>query len=188
MNNTTKQYETSILKKVEDGMIKTMEDLKPFVSIKEADMTPEEFIAKAETQERLNALKLIKSELIRENGAVKGTNNQYLLDENDETKLLIRLKNAHEESMKGYEKSGRKDLYDLEKAELDVINEFTPKQPTEEEIVGYTTGIIDVYISQKEDGYQLSMKDMGQVMPKVREKYPLVDGNIVRNVLLNYKK
>lgn len=184
MDNTTKLYETSILRKIEGGMVKTMEEMKPFVEMKKENMTPEELIAKLEFQERLNALKLIKSELIRENGAVKGTNNEYLLNEDEETKLLLRLKNSHEESMKGYEKSGRKDLYDHEKAELDVINEYTPKQPTEEEIIEYTKSVISDYLATKEDGYQPSMRDMGQIMPKVKAKYPLVDGNIVRKALL----
>ena len=184
MNYETKQYETSILKKVELGMTKTMEEMKPFVEMKKEDMTPEDVLNKLELQERLNALKLIKSELIRENGAVKGTNTEYLLNEDEETKLLLRLKNAHEESMKGYQKSGRTDLYDHEKAELDVINEYTPKQPTEEEITEYTKGLIAEYLATKEEGYQPSMRDMGQIMPKVKAKYPLVDGNIVRKALL----
>lgn len=182
MNKTT--YETSTLKKIEEGMVKTMEDLKPFVGIKEEDMTPEEFIAKLETQERLNALKLIKSELIRENGSVKNTNATYLLNEAEETKLLLKLKNNHEESIKSYSKVGRKDLADLEQAELDVINEFTPQLPTEEDIVAYTKEVIAEYLSTMPTDYQVSIKDMGKVMPKVKAKYPFADGNIIRKTLV----
>lgn len=175
-----KVYENSILKKVENGMTETMEKMKELVGAE----TPEEKLEELELKERLNALKLIKSELIRENGAVKGTNKEYLLEEDGETKLLLRLKGAHEESMKGYEKSGRKDLYDHEKAELDVINEYTPQLPTEEEMVAYTKEVISQLLETKEDGYQVSMRDMGQVVPKVKAKYPFVDGNLVRKVLL----
>lgn len=186
MNKVTEQYEKSILKKVELGMVNTMEEMKPYADVK--NLTPEDVIARMELQERLGALKLIKSELIRENGNVKGTNNEYLLNEAEEGKLLMKLKNAHEESMSGYLNTGRKDLYDHEKSELDVIKEFLPNQPSNEEIMGYTENVIDAYISTKEDGYQLSMRDMGQIMPKVKEKYPLADGNLVKDVLLNYKK
>lgn len=187
MDITTTQYSTSILKKVEEGMSKTMEDMKFFINVKEENITPEEMVHKWELQERLDALKLIKSELIRENGKVKKTDAKYLMEEENEVTLLIRLKRAHEESMKGYEKANRKDLYDHEKAELDVILEFLPNLPTDEEIISYTKEVISELLATKEDGYKVSPRDMGFVVPKVKAKYPFVDNNIVKDVLIGNK-
>lgn len=179
MNTNTKQYEESILKKIDTAMGETMEKMKPFLNVKNEDKTPEEVFELAALSERLGALKVIKAELIRENN-----NASYTISEDGEVKVMLRLKGKHEESMEAYNKLGRTDLYDHEKAELDVINEFTPAQPTEEDIVNFTKEVIATYLSTKEEGYAVSMRDMGQIMPKVKAKFPNVDGNIVRKTLL----
>ena len=179
MNTNTKQYEESILKKIDTAMGETMEKMKPFLNIKNEDKTPEEVLEHATLSERLGALKVIKAELIRENN-----NASYTISEDGEVKVMLRLKGKHEESMEAYKKLGRTALYDHEKAELDVINEFTPAQPTEEDIVNFTKEVIATYLSTKEEGYAVSMRDMGQIMPKVKAKFPNVDGNIVRKTLL----
>jgi hypothetical protein len=72
---------------------------------------------------------------------------------------------------------------DKEKGELDVINEFTPAQPTEEEMVDYTNELIDNLIAEKGADYQLSQKDMGLLMKGAKMKYPNINGNIVKSVL-----
>lgn len=179
MNTNTEQYEKSILKKIDNAMVATMEKLKPFASIKNEDKTPEELFEELALKEKLGALKVIKAELIRENN-----NASYTISEDGEVKVMLRLKGKHEESMEAYKKLGRTDLYDHEKAELGVINEFTPAQPTEEDIVNFTKEVIATYLSTKEEGYAVSMRDMGQIMPKVKAKFPNVDGNIVRKTLL----
>lgn len=179
MNTNTKQYEESILKKIDTAMGDTMEKMKPFLNVKNDDKTPEEVFEHAALSERLGTLKVIKAELIRENN-----NASYTISEDGEVKVMLRLKGKHEESMEAYKKLGRTDLYGHEKAELDVINEFTPAQPTEEDIVNFTKEAIATYLSTKEEGYTVSMRDMGQIMPKVKAKFPNVDGNIVRKTLL----
>lgn len=176
MNTNTKQYETSILKTIDGAMNGTMEKMKAFLTV---DKTPEDAIEEAMLKERLGALKVIKAELIRENN-----NASYTLKEEGEVKVMLKLKSKHEEAMEDYKKVGRNDLYDHEKAELEVINEFTPKQPTEEDIVNFTKETIAEYLASKEDGYAPTMRDMGQIMPKVKAKFPNVDGNIVRKTLL----
>ena len=173
MNTNTAQYEASILKKIEDDMAKTMNKLKEFVGNEKKDSS------ESVLKERLGALKVIKSELVRAND-----NASYTISEDGETKVMLKLKSRHEESMEEYKKVGRDDLYEHEKAELDVINEFTPKQPTEEEIIEFTKSVIGEYLASKPSDYAISMRDMGQVMPKVKAKYPNVDGNLVKKTLM----
>ena len=183
MNTNTKEYEMSILKKIDESITKTTEKLAPIATIKNEDKTPEELFEEMNLKSRNGALKLIKSELIRENEK-NHTNLEYKMIENEEVKVLIKLANNHKETMEGYLKSGNTKLYDNESAELKVIEEFTPAQPTEEDIVNFTKEVIAAYIATKEEGYTPSMRDMGQIVPKVKAKYPNVDGNIIRKTLL----
>lgn len=183
MNTNTTEYTTSILKEIEVAMNETMEKLIPYSKIKNEDKTPEELIEEANLKEKLGALKVIKAELIRENN-----NASYTISKDNEVKVMLRLKSKHEESMAEYKKVGRNDLYDHEEAELKVINEFTPKQPTEEEIVCYTKEIIKEFLAEKPSDYAVSMRDMGQIMPKVKAKYPNVNGNIVKTALTPFIK
>lgn len=176
MDKNTKIYDESILKDIELGINDTCIKLVHYSKI---DKTQEDAKKETDLKERLEALKIIKTELIREND-----NKEYKLPKDGEVKVMLKLKSKHEESMEAYKKLGRNDLYDHEKAELDVINEFTPKQPTEEDIVNFTKEVINEYLSTKENGYTLTMRDMGQIMPKVKAKFPNVDGNIVRKTLL----
>jgi uncharacterized protein YqeY len=114
MEKNTDTYNESILKDIELGINDTCVKLVHYSKI---DKTPEDVIEEAILKERLGALKIIKTELIREND-----NREYRLSKDGETKVLLKLKAKHEEAMEDYKKVGRNDLYDHEKAELDVIN------------------------------------------------------------------
>lgn len=183
MNTNTKEYEMSILKKIDESITKTTEKLAPIAIIKNEDKTPEELFEEMNLKSRNGALKLIKSELIRENEK-NHTNLEYKMLENEEVKVLIKLTNNHKETMEGYKKVGNSEAYEKEKAELLVIEQFTPKQPTEEDIVNFTKEVIAEYLATKEEGYTPTMRDMGQIIPKVKTKFPNVDGNIIKKTLL----
>lgn len=43
-----------------------------------------------------------------------------------------------EDSIKQYTNGGRQDLADAERKELEIIEQFTPKQPTDDELADYT--------------------------------------------------
>lgn len=180
MEKNTDTYNESILKDIELGINDTCVKLVHYSKI---DKTPEDVIEEAILKERLGALKIIKTELIREND-----NREYRLSKDGETKVMLKLKAKHEEAMEDYKKVGRNDLYDHEKAELDVINEFTPKQPTEEEILEFTNEKIGEFLVSKPSDYVISMRDMGQIMPKVKAKYPNANGNIVKTALTSFMK
>jgi uncharacterized protein YqeY len=87
------------------------------------------------------------------------------------------------DSIEQYIKGGRNDLAEAEQKEIDVIKEFIPDMPTEEEIEKYTYEAIDKYIAQNDSDYKISMKDTKAIMSMVQEKYPTANGKIVSKVL-----
>ena len=137
-----------------------------------------EAMKKRETN-RLGTLKLIKAEL------VKAEKDGIALDEAKEAKILLKMVEQRKDSIAQYIKGGRQDLADNEQKEIEVINEFIPEQPTEEEIEKYTEDAISAYIEQNDSDYLISMKDMKAILSMVQERYPMANGKIVSKVLKN---
>jgi uncharacterized protein YqeY len=134
---------------------------------------------KAKDREKLSTLKLIKAEL------VKAEKDGITLDDAKEAKILMKMVDQRKESISQYIKGGRNDLAEAEQKEIDVIKEYIPEQPTDEEIEAYTNDAINNYVIEKGDDYQVSMKDMKTILSIVQEKYPMANGKIVSNVLKN---
>ena len=130
-------------------------------------------------RERLNTLKLIKAEL------VKAEKDGITLDDAKEVKILMKMVDQRKESISQYIKGGRNDLAENEQKEIDVIKQYIPEQPSDEEIERYTNDAIKAYIEQIGSTYQVSMKDMKAILSMVQEKYPMASGKIVSNVLKN---
>ena len=137
-----------------------------------------EAMKKRET-ERLRALKLIKAEL------VKAEKDGISIDDSKEIKLLLKMIEQRKDSIAQYIKGGRQDLADAEQNEINVIKEFIPEQPSEEEIEKYTEDTINAYIEQNDSDYLISMKDMKPILSMVQEKYPMANGKIVSKILKN---
>lgn len=88
---------------------------------------------RAKEQEKLTALRSIKSLILLEEtkeGRAQGTE----LTEAEETAILSKAAKQRRESAEIFEKQGRQDLADKEKAELTVIEHYLPKQLTETEL------------------------------------------------------
>jgi len=130
---------------------------------------------------RINSLVLIKSELIRENK----NNKEYNMTKDDEAILLTKMVEKREDNVKKYSDNGRPELAEADYQELLIIKEFLPKMPTEEEIKEFISETIDNYIASKEDGYKLSMKDMGQIKPIVNKIYPTINGGLIKEILIS---
>jgi len=132
-------------------------------------------------RELLNVLKLIKAEFLKKQ-TEPGRKEKELNDE-EQTKILLKMASQREDSIKQYTNGGRQDLADAERKELQIIEQFTPKQPTDDELADYTCNIIQQYVKDKTEGYKLSMKDMKPIMTMVKEKYPTANGKIVSQTL-----
>lgn len=79
------------------------------------------------------------------------------LDDEEMTKLLRSLVKQRRDSVEQYEKGGRQELADKEKAEIEIIESYLPQAASREQIEAAVTAAI------AETG-AASMKDMGKVM------------------------
>jgi len=88
------------------------------------------------------------------------------LDDDQVIAILDKMRKQRRESIKMYSEAERTDLVEVEKAEIEVIEDFLPEALSDTEIDAMISNAI------QETGAQ-SMRDMGKVMSKLR---PLLQG------------
>ncbi|MDN3668615.1 GatB/YqeY domain-containing protein [Echinicola jeungdonensis] len=123
----------------------------------------------AKNKDRLRALRSIKSLILLEEskGSEKG------MTEEEEIKLLSKAAKQRKDSLEVYLQQNRQDLAEVEQDELDIINEFLPKQLSEEELEAALKEII------AEVGAE-GPKDMGKVMGVATKKLAgKADGKLI---------
>ena len=86
------------------------------------------------------------------------------ITESEILSMLQSMVKQRRDSIKMYEEGGRKDLADREQAEINVIQEFLPRQLTPEELATALDEIIS------EIG-ATSVRDMGKVMAQLKAHY-----------------
>ncbi|MEQ8241209.1 MAG: GatB/YqeY domain-containing protein [Cyclobacteriaceae bacterium] len=119
---------------------------------------------------RLTALRSIKS-LILLAETEKGAKEE--ITEEAELKLVTKAAKQRKDSLEIYKEQGREDLAMVEQAELEVIEEFLPKQLSDEEIKQEVQKVID------ETGAS-GPQDMGKVMGMATKKLAgKADGKII---------
>ena len=79
-------------------------------------------------------------------------------------KVLQKMKKQRQDSASLYEKGGRQELLNIEKAEIEVIDTFLPKQLNEEETKKICKEIIESIGAS-------SIKDMGKIMGSLKQKH-----------------
>ena len=79
-------------------------------------------------------------------------------------KVLQKMKKQRQDSASLYEKGGRQELLNVEKAEIEVIDTFLPKQLNEEETEKICKEIIESIGAS-------SIKDMGKIMDSLKQKH-----------------
>ena len=133
--------------------------------------------ATKEKSKTLGTYKLIKAEFLR---WIKD-NPDKNFDEAVEAKILKKMYIQRIESAELYEKAGRDSLAANEKFEASVIEQFLPKESSEEEITKETARII-------EDEFKgnVAMKDMKKILSLVQVKYPGASGKIVSQIVKSY--
>lgn len=131
---------------------------------------------KSKDEVAVQVLRLFKAEMLK-NEKEKGFKGW---DDASETKLLMKMAAQRKDSIEQYTKGGREELAEAEQKELTYLEQFIPKQPTEEEVVEYTQKVID---EMKANGDEISMKIMKNVLSKVQEKYSMANGKTVSQVV-----
>ena len=92
------------------------------------------------------------------------TGEQKEILDTDIINILNKMLKQRKESIEMYQKGARNDLIEKEKFEISVIEEFLPKQMSDEEIQKSCKDVIN------ESGAN-NIKDMGKVMKILKDKY-----------------
>jgi uncharacterized protein YqeY len=109
-------------------------------------------------------LRLIQSSLKNRDIELRGASGAPADDDLLATEVLQKMIKQRRESVALYEQGGRQELADAEKAEIEVIERFLPRQMSEEEARAAIDSIV------VETGAS-SLKDMGKVMAALKEKH-----------------
>jgi uncharacterized protein len=128
---------------------------------------------KAQDAGRTSTLRMVKAAMMNRQ-IEKGSE----LDDDDMQKLLRSLVKQRRDSIEQYEKAGRQELVDKEKAEIDVIEIYLPQAASQDEIEQAVVAAI------AETG-ATSMKDMGKVMKTVQAALAgkNADGRLISEVV-----
>lgn len=128
---------------------------------------------KAQDKVRLETMRGIKKVLLEKEVSVRPSG-QMELTEAQEIEALSQIAKQRRDSIEQYQKVGREDLATQEAQELQIIEEFLPKQLSDEEIAQ----VIDQIIAQVG---ATSAKDMGKVMgPAMQQLKGKADGKKVQ--------
>jgi uncharacterized protein YqeY len=119
---------------------------------------------KAREAERLSTLRLMNAAIKDRDIAARGDGEDGPVDDTAVVALLGKMVKQRQESAKVYDEGGRIDLADRERAEIRVIEEFLPRQMTEDEVAA----AVNAAIAETEAA---SIRDMGRVMAALKARY-----------------
>lgn len=116
--------------------------------------------------ERVSTLRLINAAIKDKDIAARGAGDDEAqgCGDGDVLAILGKMTKQRQESARAYEEGGRLDLAERERREIEVIEEFLPKQLDEDEV----SKAIGTAISST--GAQ-SIRDMGKVMGELKSRY-----------------
>tara|TARA_B100001250_G_scaffold109236_2_gene92251 strand:+ start:2594 stop:3052 length:459 start_codon:yes stop_codon:yes gene_type:complete len=119
---------------------------------------------KEKNQKRVSTLRLINSSIKDFEISLRSKSDSNDINDNDIINILSKMVKQRKESADIFKKGNREDLYDNEIIEIKIIEEFMPKQLSEDKIVS----IIDGLILEHEIK---DMKDMGIIMGLLKKDY-----------------
>ncbi len=118
---------------------------------------------KKKEADRVLTLRSIVSQKKDKEIELRATDQKEILD-SDVVNILNKMMKQRKESIEMYEKGNRGDLAEKEKFEISVIEEFLPKQMSDDEIVKSCKEAITECQAK-------SIKDMGKAMKILKDKY-----------------
>ena len=119
---------------------------------------------KEKNQKRVSTLRLINSSIKDLEISLRSKSDSNDINDNDIINILSKMVKQRKESADIFKKGNREDLYDNEIIEIKIIEEFMPKQLSEDKIVS----IIDDLILEHEIK---DMKGMGIIMGLLKKDY-----------------
>ena len=118
---------------------------------------------KAQDKKTYSTLRLVVA-AIKDAMIAKKIKDKKTLPDNDLIGLLKKMVKQRNDSCEAYKKAGRKELLENEMSEINIINEFLPKQLSDDE-----TKKICLETMKKVGAS--SIKDMGKVMCELKKQY-----------------
>ena len=120
---------------------------------------------KNKEQDKTNTLRLIKSAIKDKDISTRTNENKEGISDQDILTLLFSLIKQRKDSIEQFQKAGREDLIKNEQSEIDIINEYLPKQKSEGETITIVHDLIKKHNLE-------NLKDMGKLMGFVKKDYP----------------
>lgn len=119
---------------------------------------------RAKEADRLSTLRLISAAIKDRDIAARGEGDDGGVGDDDVLGILGKMVKQRQESARAYEEGGRLELAEKELGEIKVIEEFLPRQLTQDE----ADAAVDAAIA--EVGAQ-TIRDMGKVMAALKSRY-----------------
>ena len=119
---------------------------------------------RAKDGERLSTLRLINAAIKDRDIALRGEGRDDGVQDAEVLQILGKMVKQRQESARAYEEGGRLELAEKERAEIDVIEEFLPRQLDDDEIAKAVDAAI------RSSG-AVSIRDMGKVMGTLKSKF-----------------
>ena len=113
---------------------------------------------------RLSTLRLINAAIKDREIALRGSGEEESLGEADVLAILGKMVKQRQESARAYEEGGRLELAEKEREEIAVIEDYLPRQLSEEEVA---KAVDDAIAATGAD----SIRDMGRVMGVLKSKH-----------------
>jgi uncharacterized protein len=120
---------------------------------------------KARDQRAVSTLRMVLAQLKDRDIAARPAGNSAGIGEGEIEEMLLKMVKQRQESIALYKQGNRPDLVQQEEEEIAVIERFMPKQLGEAELAAAVEAAV------AETGAQ-SIKDMGKVMAKLKERFP----------------
>lgn len=131
---------------------------------------------KAKDVVRIETLRSIRAEILKMDKS--GLNRE--INEEEENQILSKQAKIRKEAIEMFKNAGREDLVIKETNQLEIINEYLPKQISKEEAISIISKIIN-------DMGATSIKDLGKVMGSVMtELKGKIDGKLIQEIVRNH--
>lgn len=128
---------------------------------------------KSRNELRIETVRSIRAEILKMDKS--GMNRE--MNEEEEITLLTKQAKMRKESIELFEKAGRNELVEHEKAQLHIIEEYLPKQASVEEVNKIVADVVAKFgtVTEKDFG-----KVMGMAMKELKGK---ADGKLVQEAV-----
>lgn len=138
---------------------------------------------KAKDKVTLGVLRSMKAAIVKESQA----KNQHNSEDVIELTALTKEVKSRQKSIEEYrEKTNRQDKIDELEAEIAIIEAYTPKPLTEDEVKAIVNTVVADYDKPVNE---LSMKDMGPLINNAKAKIgPMADGELISALVRNIIK